>query len=248
MAFWVSAFLDFAPADFDRGVVFWGGVTGYAVSPRRGDDDEFATLVPRDGDDYLRVQRRREGESRIHLDVHVVDPRESADRASTLGATETFASEHGYVVLTSPGGLTFCFVAHPGGARPTPVTWPAGHRSMVYQVCLDLPAAAYDREAEFWAAILEAVPEVLVSRPEFSWLRPPQRFALDLLLQRLDRPEGPVRAHLDLGTTDRAAEVGRHQQLGATAGVAEEFWTVMTDPTGLTYCITDRDPGNGRLV
>lgn len=247
MVFWVSAFLDFAPAEFETGVAFWRDVTGYDVSPRRGLYDEFATLVPDDGDDYLRVQRRAEGESRIHLDLHVVDPREAADRAIARGATETLASADGYVVLASPGGLTFCFVSHPGSVRPRPVTWPAGHHSMVYQVCLDLPAAAYDVEREFWGILLEAEPEILVARPEFSWLRPRRQFALDLLLQRLDQRDGPVRAHLDLGTPDRAAEVARHQQLGATAGMVEKFWTVLTDPTGLTYCITDRDPNTGRL-
>jgi len=27
----------------------------------------------------------------------------------------------------------------------------------------------------------------------------------------------------------------------------EEFWTVLTDPAGLAYCITDRDPATGEL-
>ena len=246
MVFWVSAFLDFAPTDFDRGVAFWRDVTGYDVSPPRGERDEFATLVPPTGHDYLRVQRLGEGESRIHLDLHVEDPRAAADRATSLGASEVV--DQGYVVLTSPGGLTFCFVSHPGSQRPEPVTWPTGQRSMVYQVCLDLPAAAYDRECAFWAAMLDAEPEVLHARPEFAWLRPRRQLALDLLLQRLEEADGPVRAHLDLGTDDRPAEVARHQRLGATARVVEQFWTVLADPTGRTYCITDRDPGHGRLV
>lgn len=58
--FWVSAFLDFAPGHFDRGVAFWRAVTGYDVSARRGDDGEFATLESPDGDDHLRVQRLAE--------------------------------------------------------------------------------------------------------------------------------------------------------------------------------------------
>ena len=63
-----------------------------------------------------------------------------------------------------------------------------------------------------------------------------------MLLQRLDRPTGPVGAHLDLGTTHRAAEVARHVALGASVATVEEFWTVLTDPTGAAYCVTDRDP------
>lgn len=244
--FWLSAFVDLAPDAFDDGVRFWRDVTGFAVSPRRGADDEFATLVPADGDDYLRVQRLASEPSRIHLDVHVPEPRAAADRAVTLGAEEL--ADHGYVVLRSPGGFVFCFVAHPAARRPTPVTWPAGHRSMVYQVCLDLPRPSYDVEAGFWAEVLGGVPDLLARRPEFSWLRTGRQWALDLLLQRLDREDGPVTAHLDLGTTGRDEEVARHAALGAGIQAHEEFWTTMSDPAGLAYCITTRDPATGRLT
>jgi hypothetical protein len=54
-------------------------------------------------------------------------------------------------------------------------------------------------------------------------------------------------AHLDLGTTDREAETVRHRALGASVVTREEFWTVLTDPAGLAYCITDRDPATGEL-
>ncbi|MFN8195902.1 MAG: VOC family protein [Nocardioidaceae bacterium] len=244
--FWLTAFLDFADADFERGVRFWRDVTGFTVSAPRGGSSEFATLVPPDGDDYLRVQRLGTGRSRLHLDVHVTDPRAAADRAVSLGAEEV--CDVGHVVLRSPGGVTFCFVTHPSSSRPTPVAWPGGHRSMVYQVCLDLPRASYDAEARFWAAVLAADPEVLPRRPEFSWLRPGRQLALDVLMQRLDRVSGPAGLHLDLGTDVREREVARHVALGAEASVVEEFWTVMRDPVGTTYCITDRDPATGRLV
>jgi len=90
--------------------------------------------------------------------------------------------------------------------------------------------------------------EVLPRRPEFAWLRMDRRLALDVLLQRRDTGEGDVTAHLDVGTTDRAAEVARHLALGATERGTEEFWTVLADPTGATYCVTDRDPATGRLT
>ena len=69
-----------------------------------------------------------------------------------------------------------------------------------------------------------------------------------MLLQRLDEPEGLVRAHLDLGTTDRSAEVARHEGLGARVRSVEEFRTVLSDPSGLAYCVTDRDQASGSLV
>ncbi len=244
--FWLSAFLDLPRETFEAGTAFWRDVTGFAVSAPRGDHGEFATLVPPDGDDYLRVQRVGDGPGRVHLDVHVRDPRAAADRAATLGAE--VVADGGHVVLRSPGGFVFCFVPHPAARRPSPVTWLGVERSMVYQVCLDLPRTSYDVEAAFWAEVLEATPELLVRRPEFSWLRPPGQWALDVLVQRLDREEGPVAAHLDLGATDREAEVARHAGLGATVGVDEEFWTTMTDPAGLVYCVTTRDPATGRLT
>ena len=71
--------------------------------------------------------------------------------------------------------------------------------------------------------------------------------ALGLLLQRLDEPDGTVRAHLDVGTPDRGAEVERHVALGARVLATEEFWTVLADPAGLAYCVTDRDPATGEL-
>ena len=70
---------------------------------------------------------------------------------------------------------------------------------------------------------------------------------LDVLLQRLDHEDGPTSAHLDLGTTDRDAETERHVALGASIVAEEEFWTVLADPAGLPYCITDRDPATGEL-
>jgi len=244
---WLSAFIDFADHHFNDGVRFWADVTGYAVSASRGSNDEFATLVPPGGDDFLRVQRLDAGPTRIHLDLSVASPRDAADRALEHGATE-LADAGEYTVLRSPGGLIFCFVGHSGSRRPDPTTWPAGHRSAVYQVSLDVPAEAYDAEAAFWAEILGATPQVLAVRPEFSWLRGERQFALDVLLQRLDVTTGHVAAHLDLGTTDRPAEVARHLALGAEVLTTEEFWTVLRDPTGLTYCVTDRDPATGRLV
>lgn len=203
--------------------------------------------MPPDGDDYLRVQRREEGGSRIHLDLHVADVVAAADRATALGATVVARPDLGYVVLRSPGGLVFCFVRHPASAIPRSAAWPGIRRSRVYQVCLDVPPASYDAECAFWAGLVGGTVEVLPSRPEFSWLRGPRQLALDVLLQRLDRAAGPTTAHLDLGTTDREGEVARHVALGATVRVVEDFWTVLADPAGLPYCVTDRDPATGRL-
>ncbi|MFC4783402.1 VOC family protein [Nocardioides sp. MAHUQ-72] len=241
--FWISAFLDLAPAEHERGVAFWQGVTGYGLSEPRGEHDEFATLVPPAGDDFLRVQRLGDGPSRIHLDLHVTDPVAAADRAEGLGARVLDRPEHGYVVLSSPGGLVFCFVRHRASTRPRPTTWPGGHASYVDQVCLDIPASVHERECAFWSAVTGLRHDADGEHDEFSRLRGEDRPALQLLLQRLDEQDGPVRAHLDLATTDRVAETARHVALGARA--VHDFgrgWTLMAAPAGPAYCITDRRP------
>ena len=239
--FWVSAFLDFAPGDFDRGVAFWRDVTGYAVSAPRGGTDQFVTLVPPDGDDDLRVQHLDDGPGRIHLDLHVADPTVAAEAAIELGGHVLVRHEAGYVVVRSPGGLVFCFVTHPAAHRPRAATWPDGTRSQVDQVCLDVPSTAYDVEVAFWRG-LTGWDLTEVDEQEFERLQPPDEQPLRWLVQRLDDDGGPVSAHLDLSASDRDAEVARHVALGATQVAAREWWTVLTDPVGTTYCVTRRTP------
>jgi GNAT superfamily N-acetyltransferase len=81
--------------------------------------------------------------------------------------------------------------------------------------------------------------------PEFSRLDV-EGLPMRILLQRLDEPEGPARVHLDLAVSDRSAETARHVALGAEVERHDEWWTVLRDPAGLAYCLTDRDPVRGR--
>ena len=236
--FWMSAFLDVPAADFDASVAFWSAVSGHAPSARRGADEEFVTLVPPEGDDHLRIQRVGDAAPRIHLDLHVPDPRSSADRALTLGAVEV--ADQGYVVMRSPGGLTFCFVAHPASHPAPSASWPGGSRSVIDQVCLDIPRSSFDGEAAFWQSLL-GWSGVGSSYAEFERLARPDGQALRVLLQRVD-DDGPVRAHLDLACSSRERELLRHVGLGAHVVADHAAWTVMSDPAGMTYCLTDRSP------
>lgn len=238
--FWVTAYLDLPRSDLDRALEFWSGVTGHAVSPRRGAHDEFVSLLPPDGDDYLDLQGLADGDGRLHLDLHVTNPVHAAEAAIELGAHVLVRHEEGYVVLRSPGGFVFCFVTHPASRRPGPTAWPGG-RSMVDQVCLDVPPAAYDVEVEFWRALTGWELDPDVSR-EFARLEPPDTQPLRWLIQLLDDDDTGVRAHLDLSADDRDAEIERHVALGATVGATHDQWTVLTDPVGTAYCITGRKP------
>jgi hypothetical protein len=217
---WLTAFVDLAPDEFDDGVAFWQAVTGYAVSPTRGEHDEFATLVPPSGDPFLRVQRLASGTPGIHVDVH---------RPETT-----------FEVHRSPGGLAYCLVSGSESERPKPASWPDGNRSIVDQVCIDIPPEIYEDECAFWAGLTGW--ELFDRGGEFRRLRKPDGQPLNILLQRLDSSDGPVRAHLDLSADDRDAEIRRHEQLGAKVERAHEGWTVMRPPAGPVYCITGRVP------
>jgi hypothetical protein len=218
---WLTAFLDLPADEHQAAVDFWRAVTGYALSPARGDQEEFATLLPPSGDAYLRVQRIGTGTSGVHLDVH--------------------SPGQAFEARRSPGGLPYCLVAGEESDRPAPATWSDGNRSIVDQVCIDIPPAVWDEECRFWAE-LTGWELFDGGRPEFRRLRTPQDRPLNILLQRLDDPGGPVRAHLDLSADDRAAEIRRHEELGARVARAFEGWTVMDPPAGPAYCISGRKP------
>ncbi|WP_221177306.1 VOC family protein [Nocardioides marmoriginsengisoli] len=223
---WITAFVDVPASRQAAAAAFWCGVTGSTLSSTRGADGEFATFLPPDGDPYLRFQRIGAGPAGVHLDLHEGD--------------------RDLEVLRSPGGLPYCLNEGESGVRPLPRIWAGGQASLVDQVCLDVPPSAYDAECAFWA---DATGWELHegSRPEFRFLARPDEVPLRILLQRLDEENGPVRAHLDLATTDRAAETDRHRGLGARVEATRQHWTVLRDPSGATYCITDRDPYTGVL-
>jgi len=226
-ATWLTAFIDLTPETYDAGVAFWEGVTGFRVSASRGERGEFATLVPPEGDAYLRVQRVADGPGGVHLDVH--------------------RPGQPFRVRRSPGGIAYCEVSDPLSRRPPMATWPGGHRSQVDQVCLDIAPAAYDDECAFWRDLVGLELKDPAYFPEFRTLDRPPDQPLRILLQRVgdDRPR--VTAHLDVYTTDRQAEVRRHLALGAEVLREHRHFTVLVDPTGAAYCITPRDAVTGML-
>lgn len=249
MITWATAFLDSTAADWDRTLAFWQAVTATTLSPFRGPDDEFVTLVPADGDGFLRAQRVRSGPGGTHLDLHVLDVRAAADDAVRLGAREVATSD--VVVLASPGGLPFCFVDAYPARRPAAPAWPhpggGTHASLADQLAIDVPAEHWDAERRFWVALTGWPEQPTAPGAALVPLRRPDGLPLRLLLQRLDEPEGAVRAHLDLACDDRAAETDRHLALGARVEAVRERWTVLVDPAGRRYCLTDRVPATGAL-
>jgi hypothetical protein len=236
---WFTAFLDLPVERFDDGAQFWSAVTGWRVSSPPGQREEFRTLLPDDGDPHLELQAV-DGPAGCHLDVHVADVDAGVARARALGA-DVRSEQDDFTVMGSPGGFSFCVVAHrSGGVLAPPAQRPEG-RSSVEQLCFDIPPAAYEREAAFWEALTGF--ERVRGRPdEFEDLARPPWSPLRFLLQRLGDEAARTTAHLDLASDDREAEVRRHVRLGAVVTYAGRGWTTMIDPAGSTYCITDRVP------
>ncbi len=242
--FWMTAFVDLAPDEFERGVEFWRGVTGYALSPARGEHDEFATLVPPDGDAHLRVQRLGDGPSRLHLDVHVADPSAAAEDAVALGATVIARPDLGYVVMSSPGGFTFCFVAHEAGARRAAdrVGWrsPVGRRPGVPR----RPGAGVRDRARVLAGTDRLggagdprTPRVPPADPPGSTCR-----CSSWCSGWTNRRVRCARTSTSPPATSRPRSSGTARS-GATVAWFGDGWVVMTAPAGPAYCITGRSPG-----
>ena len=242
---WVTVFLDFPPSSHHAGVTFWQAVTGYRLSPVRGADGQFATLLPPSGDAYLRVQRVRTGGG-CHLDLHldpVADPADAVvDRAEGLGARIRHR-EPGLVTAESPGGFIFCLVDWRGEhAVPPPLAGDDGGVTRVNTLCLDVPPERFDRECAFWAAFTgqQTHPAPV---PGFAFLTRPAHWPARLLLQRRDStaPGERTRGHVDLGCTDPGAKA-RHLSLGARLVAEQQYWTVLADPAGNEYCLIGREP------
>lgn len=238
---WTYAFVDRPAGLLGAAQVFWTAVTDTRMSETRGEQGEFVTLLPGEGDACLKVQGVDSGAGGAHLDFAVEDVDAFVGSASALGAT-VVGAHTGWAVLRSPAGQLFCAVPWHGEAvRPAVVDG-----SRLDQVCVDIPPTAYAREVAFWER-LTAWDSRTGSLPEFHVLRPPAGLPIRILLQRLGTGRPTASAHLDLACADIGATLVRHERLGATVVAHGTHWTVMRDPAGGTYCLTGRDPETGGL-
>jgi predicted enzyme related to lactoylglutathione lyase len=238
---WITAFVDVPSAKRKSTVEFWCAVTGSQLTPWRGDKNQFATFLPPDGDAYLRIQCVETGDGRIHLDFHVADVSAAVEECRSLGAQ--IVADHGYVIMSSPGGFVFCLVSHGGEPqRPTPFVGCGGTPSLVDQICLDVPTALMATEKSFWAAMTGwQLSESAM--PEFSFLNRPDDLPWRILLQDIGSGQTTICAHIDIACGPEVDAVSvAHQQLGAEVVTKFARWTTMRDPVGTLYCLTRRDP------
>jgi len=237
----MNAFVDVPAEREEEARSFWSPVLGWPVGDAWAGHPEFASFVPPGGAPYVHVQRI-DGPPRVHLDLVGEIERDTA-RLEELGATPAYRGT-GWQAMASPAGLPFCVCEETWPhERPKAVAWPDGHRSRLVQLTVDVPERLYDRELEFWRKATGWADEV-VDAPEFHRLVHRRESPLQLLVQRLGADDGTqqARAHLDLGTDDMDAEVGRVQSLGARVLWPGDGFVALQDPLGLPFCVTANDP------
>ena len=237
---WVHAVIDVPAPAHARAADFWSAALGWPSGESWEGHPELRSFEPPQGRPYLHLQEIG-GDPRVHVDLETSAPEQLLSEALRHGA-EILGRHNGWRTLCSPGGLPFCVLDSGDREPPGPVAWPDGHRSRMVQVCIDSPRAAHEREVDFWRSILRER-WVGSSGSEFAgkW-HDDAGSPLQLLFQRLDEPAGPVRAHLDHGADDVAAEVRRLVGLGAEDVRPGRGWHVLRDPAGLLFCVTGNSP------
>jgi catechol 2,3-dioxygenase-like lactoylglutathione lyase family enzyme len=123
-----------------------------------------------------------------------------------------------------------------------PQDYRGGHLVVVID-CSDL-----GRAAEFWCRLLGYERDGPPGG-RYQGLVPGGGQGIEILLQRVpERKRGKNRLHLDLRTTDLAAETGRAIGLGASPLTSQPVveagwqWHVLADPDGNEFCILQPPP------
>ena len=236
----LHAVIDVPPGSLATTASFWSAALGWPAGEPWPAHPELRSFEPPSGDSYVHLQQI-DGAPRVHLDLEPASHDETVSQAVASGARIVHASSS-WTALASPGGLPFCVLNVTSGPPPPPMTMPGGHRVRLVQVCIDSPRPLLDAEVRFWSSVLGGR-WVQPAAPEFAakW-HDDEGSPLQLLFQELDEDDGPVRAHLDIGTDDVRAEVARLDELGAAAVAAGRGWHVLRDPVGLPFCVTANSP------
>lgn len=243
---WLWAFVDRPLARFDAAAEFWSAATGTTLSPRRGELGEFATFLPQAADPWVKLQGVLSGEGGAHLDIDVDDVDAVTHAAlEEHGATLVHREGVDLSVLRSPGGQLFCVTRWEGHAHRPRTSEPG----VLDQLCFDIAPEDFADEVAFWSGFTSWAALPSTGASEFTRLDVPRSLPLHILLQRRHRPGTRPGAHIDLACGDEVAAVrARHEALGAGWVADGRRWQVMQDPAGGLYCLTERDPGTGRLA
>ena len=109
-------------------------------------------------------------------------------------------------------------------------------------VSFDVPESVADAEQAFWPAVLGwQLGEPWQGHEEFRSLVPTSGD----MYAHMQRVDGPLAIHFDLGVDDVAATAARLVALGATQVADFDIWRVLMSPGGVPFCLV---PGGGEHV
>ncbi|MEU7922520.1 VOC family protein [Micromonospora zamorensis] len=107
------------------------------------------------------------------------------------------------------------------------------HRSRVYALLIDAPAAEATRAAEFWSAALGVSTRTHPAEPQFVGLHE----ALPGLVAAVQAVDDEPRFHIDIETDDVPAETARLIGLGATEVSQWLECRILRAPGGHLLCV-----------
>ncbi|HEX2856873.1 MAG TPA: VOC family protein [Propionibacteriaceae bacterium] len=235
---WIHLVLDVPDEGLAEAKRFWAAVSRSTVSDSADGGDGHTTLLPQAGSPWLRLSRTDSEFPGAHLDLVVDDPDAAAAEALGLGAREV-DGDGGLRRFRSPAGVLFCLLPSSPDAAGVQDRSPD---VLVDQACLDVPSPRFDEEVDFWHALTGWAVQP-ARYPEFSALARPAGVPVRLSFQRVGDPEAGI--HPDLACRRSKLAQREHEELGAVFDHRRPRWTVMVGPSGVRYCLTDRDPATG---
>lgn len=237
---WINLVLDVPGQAMPDALDFWCQISGCQPSAPRNDVGHTITMLPAAGSSWLKVRTLAGDVPRVHLELSVDDVDAATSEAVGLGATVHERSAD-VVILWSPAGVRFALTHERPDADGVQVR---DLDSLIDQACLDIPSNRYDAEVKFWSQFT-GWGEVPGHYPEFTALERPDAIPVRVTFQRVG--SGEAGCHADLACRRALRTQRRHVELGAVVDDVRQRWTVMVGPSGMRYCITERDPITGLL-
>ncbi|MDA8439923.1 MAG: hypothetical protein M0Z51_13825 [Propionibacterium sp.] len=235
---WVNLVID-VPTDYlPESTRFWSTVTRSTPTARPDGTDAVITLTPGSGSPWLRLSGVDAENPTVHLELVTDDPGTASTHARSLGARET-GSSRGRRSMLSPAGVRFTLTDE--GPEDAGVQ-DRNLDVLVDQACLDVPSALFEDEVAFWSEFT-GWPVTSSRYPDFRALERPESIPVRVTFQRVGNPTAGV--HPDLSCRRSMLTQREHEELGAVFDERRPRWSVMVAPSGLRYCVTDRDPATG---
>lgn len=235
---WINLVLDVPAHAMPGALEAWQRITGCTASAPLDDPARTRTMLPAAGASWLKVRTLSGDVPRVHMELLVDDVEQATRDALALGATVHERGDDA-VVLRDPTGLRFALAPRHTDGDGVQVR---DVDSLVDQICLDVPSNQFTDSVRFWSAFT-GWPEAPGHYAEFTALQRPDDIPVRIAFQRVGM--GEATGHPDVAARRGLLTRREHEAIGAVVDQVRERWTVMVGPSGMRYCITERNPVTG---